>query len=27
VVGVFGPGTPITASAKDILELMLEVYN
>ena len=26
VVGVFGPGTPITASAKDILELMLEAY-
>ena len=27
VVGVFGPGTPITASAKDILELMLEAYS
>ena len=26
VVGVFGPGTPITASAKDILDLLLEAY-
>ena len=26
VVGVFGPGTPITTSAKDILELLLEAY-
>ena len=25
-VGVFGPGTPITASAKNILELLLEAY-
>ena len=27
VVGVFGPGTPITASAKDILDLLLEAYS
>ena len=26
VVGVFGPGTPITTSAKDILDLLLEAY-
>ena len=26
VVGVFGPGTPITASAQDILDLLLESY-
>jgi len=26
VVGVFGPGTPITKSAKDILDLLLEAY-
>ena len=26
VVGVFGPGTPITGSAKDILDLLLEAY-
>ena len=26
VVGVFGPGTPITTSAKDILGLLLEAY-
>ena len=27
VVGVFGPGTPITASAKDILDLLIEAYS
>ena len=26
VVGVFGPGTPITTSAGDILELLLQAY-
>jgi methylmalonyl-CoA mutase len=26
VVGVFGPGTPITASAGDILDLLLQAY-
>ena len=26
VVGVFGPGTPITTSAKDILDLLIEAY-
>ena len=26
VVGVFGPGTPITTSAMDILDLMLESH-
>ena len=25
-VGVFGPGTPITESAKNILDLLLEAY-
>jgi methylmalonyl-CoA mutase len=25
-VGVFGPGTPITTSAKNILELLIEAY-
>ena len=27
VVGVFGPGTPITTSANDILELLLKAYD